>query len=68
MDGSMRQVLVNDTVHWPNGVALDFKRSKLLWADANLDRIERCNFDGSEREVVLEINPSHIFGFSIAGK
>ena len=68
MDGSMRQLVVNDSLLWPNGLAIDFQLNKLYWADAKHDRIERSNFDGSNRELVLDISPSHVFGFDLVGK
>lgn len=59
---------MDEDLQWPNGIAIDFKQDKLYWADAMSDRIERANLDGSERETVLEIKYSHIFGFDIVGK
>ncbi|WAR10070.1 LRP1-like protein, partial [Mya arenaria] len=33
----------------PNGLAIDHLAKKLYWSDARLDKIERCNMDGTER-------------------
>lgn len=35
----------------PNAVAIDFALQKLYWSDARLDKIERCDYDGKNREV-----------------
>ena len=35
----------------PNGLALDRFAQKLYWGDARLDKIERCNYDGTNRQV-----------------
>lgn len=42
MDGSSRHVLVNDDIHWPNGIALDLEEGKVYWSDAKTDKIEVC--------------------------
>lgn len=40
----------------PNALTLDHKATKLYWGDARLDKIERTDYDGSNRMVILEIN------------
>lgn len=35
----------------PNALTLDHKAQKLYWADARLDKIERAEYDGSNRVV-----------------
>lgn len=35
----------------PNAITLDHKAKKLYWGDARLDKIERCEYDGSNRVV-----------------
>lgn len=67
MDGSMRQVLIDEELFWPNGIALDFEYMRLYWADAKLDKIERSNLDGSDRTVIVDSQLPHIFGFDVAG-
>ena len=53
MDGSHRQVLVDTHLKWPNGITLDYEEKRLYWADAKLNTIASCRFDGSQRRVVL---------------
>lgn len=51
MDGSDRKAIITDKVGWPNGITIDYPLNKLYWADGEMDKIERCNLDGTEREV-----------------
>ena len=67
LDGSDRTVLVNRSLGWPNGLALDFEEGKIYWGDAKEDKIEVANLDGSGRRVLVHELP-HIFGFSLLGK
>lgn len=41
MDGNeeTRSVIVEDNIHWPNGLTLDYEDQKLYWADAKLNLI-----------------------------
>ena len=45
--------IITDGIRTPNGLTIDHKAEKLYWSDARLDKIERCNYDGSKREVSL---------------
>lgn len=40
MDGSDRVILVNTSLGWPNGLALDYAEGKIYWGDAKTDQIE----------------------------
>lgn len=40
LDGQERHVLVNTSLGWPNGLALDLQEGKLYWGDAKTDKIE----------------------------
>ena len=53
-DGTAREVLVSSGIVWPNGVALDYIDSKLFWADANTDKLEKSDFDGKNRRVLID--------------
>ena len=53
MDGSDRRVIVASKVYWPNGLALDLPARRLYFADARLDYIEFCGYDGSGRTTVI---------------
>lgn len=51
----------------PNDVALDHKAQKLYWGDARLDKIERCEYDGTKRVVLAKLLPQHPFALAIYG-
>lgn len=40
LDGTERLVLVNTSLGWPNGLALDYTERKIYWGDAKTDVIE----------------------------
>lgn len=40
LDGTDRMVLLNTSLGWPNGLALDYATGKLYWGDAKTDKIE----------------------------
>lgn len=53
MDGTHRQTLITNNIKWPNGLTLDLVQNRIYWVDAKLNLISSCNFDGSDRKVVL---------------
>jgi len=67
MDGRSREIVVQSELVWPNGIALDVPRKKLYWCDAQLDRIEVSNWDGSERKILIDKDIPHPFGFTVMG-
>ena len=40
MDGSLRTVVINTRLGWPNALTIDYDTHKLWWGDAHLDYIE----------------------------
>lgn len=40
LDGMERVVMVNTSLGWPNGLALDYHERKIYWGDAKTDKIE----------------------------
>lgn len=59
------QIIVSNNIRMPNAIALDIDRRLLFWADAKLDRIERCRYDGSDRHVLPAANPQHVFALAV---
>ncbi|XP_035241564.1 sortilin-related receptor-like [Anguilla anguilla] len=51
MDGSNASCIASEGVRWPNGIAADDRW--LYWTEAFGDRIERADFTGGQRSVVL---------------
>ena len=51
MNGWDVKDVITTEIKTPNALAIDHRAGKLYWADARLDKIERCEFDGSDRVV-----------------
>lgn len=65
MDGTNRSTIINGaSMGWPNGLAIDYKSSKLYWVDARLDVMMSANLDGGERKVILR-SLRHPFGVDV---
>ncbi|XP_013065627.2 low-density lipoprotein receptor-related protein 6-like [Biomphalaria glabrata] len=65
LDGTNRTVIVSSEVGWPNGLAVDIVHRKLYWGDAQIDRIEVADLDGSNRRILVSQNLPHIFSFAL---
>ncbi|XP_053544801.1 low-density lipoprotein receptor-related protein 5 [Bombina bombina] len=68
MDGSIRKIVVDTEIFWPNGLTIDLEEQKLYWADAKLSFIHRANLDGSFRQKVVEGTLTHPFALTLAGE
>lgn len=53
MDGKLRTVIVSNKLYWPNGLTIDYPNNLLYFADAYLDFIDYCDYDGNNRKQVL---------------
>jgi len=53
MDGTHRQTIITSNIKWPNGLTLDLVQGRIYWVDAKLNLISSCDYDGSNRKVVL---------------
>ncbi|XP_029461540.1 low-density lipoprotein receptor-related protein 2 isoform X2 [Rhinatrema bivittatum] len=53
LGGNFRADIVNTSLVWPNGLTLDYEEERIYWADANLQKIERCSLTGTNREVIV---------------
>ena len=51
MSGSGVKAIISTDIKTPNGLAIDHPQQRLYWADARLDMIESCKYDGSQRTV-----------------
>ncbi|TRY82421.1 hypothetical protein DNTS_016378 [Danionella cerebrum] len=49
----------------PNGLTIDHKAEKLYFSDGSLGHIERCDYDGSHRYVIVKSGPGTFFGLAI---
>ena len=52
MDGANVSCIVSEGVRWPNGITAD--DNWLYWTEAYSDRIERADFAGRQRTVLME--------------
>lgn len=57
LNGANVLVIIGSDIKTPNGLAIDHRAEKLYFSDATLDKIERCEYDGSSR-YVSETPPS----------
>jgi len=68
LDGTARVFLVNTSLGWPNGLTIDYAERRLYWGDAKLDRIETCQLDGSQRQLLVGNDLPHIFSLTLLGQ
>lgn len=58
--------VARDNIAWPNALAIDFFTDRLWWADAHLDYIAYCDFNGQNQNVVLKAQHiKHVFSLAI---
>ena len=55
-NGSSRETLVNKSIWWPTGLAIDHFNNRLYWSDTKLKHFESINLDGTGREVVKKFS------------
>ncbi|XP_029850375.2 prolow-density lipoprotein receptor-related protein 1 [Ixodes scapularis] len=67
LSGFDPESIVTTQIRMPNGIAIDHQLQKLYWSDARLDKIERCDFDGGDRHVLLSEHPQHPFDLAVYG-
>ncbi|XP_071521746.1 low-density lipoprotein receptor-related protein 4 isoform X2 [Panulirus ornatus] len=67
MDGHSRDVLVNTSIAWPNGLSVDWEEQELYWTDAKTNVIQAIGLDGKNRRTVVTDLP-HPYGITILGK
>ena len=53
MDGSLRLILANTSLFWPNGLTLDYAAERIYWADAKHHVIESSSLEGLQRRTVI---------------
>ncbi|XP_071809773.1 low-density lipoprotein receptor-like [Asterias amurensis] len=69
LDGGNRITLIEGELGWPNGILVDHENNMLYWCDASLDKIERSDLLGENRQFVknlTELNlPFHPFDLAV---
>lgn len=66
--GFDKQSIITTDITMPNALALDHQAEKLYWGDARIDKIERCEYDGSNRIILSKIAPLHTFDMAVYGE
>ncbi|XP_034243195.1 prolow-density lipoprotein receptor-related protein 1 isoform X1 [Thrips palmi] len=61
------ETIISTDIRMPNGLVLEHSTQKLYWCDARLDKIERAEYDGSNRVVLVEIITHHPFDIAVYG-
>lgn len=51
LSGANVLIIIDQDIRTPNGLAIDHRAEKIYFSDATLDKIERCEYDGSHRHV-----------------
>ncbi|XP_030628050.1 low-density lipoprotein receptor-related protein 1B [Chanos chanos] len=67
LTGNNIQVIVSTDVVTPNGLTIDHRAEKLYFSDGSVGKIERCDYDGSHRYVIVKSGPGTFFGLAIYG-
>ncbi|KAK9679907.1 Low-density lipoprotein receptor repeat class B [Popillia japonica] len=67
LSGFGRQIIISTDIRMPNAITLDHQAQKVYWSDARLDKIERCEYDGTDRIVLSKATPQHAFALAIYG-
>ncbi|XP_059494976.1 sortilin-related receptor isoform X1 [Stegostoma tigrinum] len=62
MDASNVTRIITTGIKWPNGITVD--GSWIYWTEAYVDRIERADFNGHQRSVVIQ-NLPHPYAISV---
>lgn len=59
--------IISTEIRMPNAITLDTISHKLYWADARLDKIEKADYDGTNRVVLAHSTPKHPFAMAVYG-
>ncbi|XP_076159537.1 low-density lipoprotein receptor-related protein 1B-like [Alosa pseudoharengus] len=65
--GKNIRVIISTEIATPNGLTIDHRSEKLYFSDGSLGKIERCDYDGSHRYVIVKSGPGTFFGLAIYG-
>ncbi|CAK9297319.1 unnamed protein product [Gordionus sp. m RMFG-2023] len=64
-DGTNIKILATEGVSNPTGIVADHQEGNLYWCDARLDKIERMNYDGTNRSVIFFGTSIHPYGIAV---
>lgn len=63
--GYGREDVITTDIVVPNALTIDLNDKKLFWADARLDKIERCDYDGKNRMILAQAALKHPFSIAV---
>ena len=55
MDGTGKMSLVNTKIVYPFGVTVDFPNQHVYWVDGYLSHVERVDYNGDNRRIILKL-------------
>ncbi|XP_035376859.1 low-density lipoprotein receptor-related protein 1B [Electrophorus electricus] len=67
LSGRNVRLVVSERVLAPNGLTIDHHAEKLYFSDDSLGSVERCDYDGSHRYVILKGKLGTFFGLVVYG-
>nr|XP_033800021.1 low-density lipoprotein receptor-related protein 1B [Geotrypetes seraphini] len=67
LSGKNAQVIVGTDILTPNGLTIDHKAEKLYFSDGSLGKIERCEYDGTHRYVIVKSGPGTFLSLAVYG-
>ncbi|XP_050433383.1 low-density lipoprotein receptor-related protein 1 isoform X2 [Adelges cooleyi] len=67
LNGYMVETIIMTDIQIPNALTLDHVSQKIYWGDAKLDKIERCEYDGSNRVILDDVYAQHPFDIAVYG-
>ncbi|KAJ7345792.1 hypothetical protein JRQ81_001742, partial [Phrynocephalus forsythii] len=67
LNGKNAQVIISTDILTPNGLAIDHSAEKLYFSDGSLGNIERCEYDGSHRNVIVRSGPGTFLSLAVYG-
>uniref|UniRef100_A0A2K5KTH0 LDL receptor related protein 1B n=1 Tax=Cercocebus atys TaxID=9531 RepID=A0A2K5KTH0_CERAT len=65
LTGKNAQVVVSTDILTPNGLTIDYRAEKLYFSDGSLGKIERCEYDGSQRHVIVKSGPGTFLSLAV---
>ncbi|MEQ2170867.1 hypothetical protein GOODEAATRI_004691 [Goodea atripinnis] len=64
MDGSGRRAVVNSSLGWPGGIAVDILSERIFWTDEKLGAIGSSTLDGNNIKMRTTTNPFSVAVFN----
>ncbi|GAB0191315.1 low-density lipoprotein receptor-related protein 1B [Grus japonensis] len=65
LSGKNAQVIISTDILTPNGLTIDHRAEKLYFSDGSLGKIERCEYDGSQRYVIVKSGPGTFLSLAV---